>query len=73
MMIRAEHDKKFKYMKRNPFVHTDDVAEAHIHLFEHPGAQGRYICSAVEPTVEDMLELLSSRYPDEFHEQHNLE
>lgn len=51
-------------MKRTPFVHTDDVAEAHIHIFGHPGAKGRYICSAVETPVEELMEFLSSRYPE---------
>lgn len=46
-----------------PFVHTDDVAEAHIFVFEHPDAKGRYICSALEIEVEKLYEFLSTRYP----------
>ncbi|PIN11798.1 Dihydrokaempferol 4-reductase [Handroanthus impetiginosus] len=46
-----------------PFVHTDDVASAHIFLFEYPKAKGRYICSAVEVTFDKLIKFLSQRYP----------
>lgn len=45
------------------FVHNDDLARAHIFLFEHPEAKGRYICSNVDVTVEELVEFLHSRYP----------
>lgn len=44
----------------------DDVARAFVHLFELPEAEGRYICSAVEVTIEELSEFLSKRYP-QFH------
>lgn len=47
-----------------PFVHTDDVTRAHIFLFEHPGAKGRYMCSALEINIYDLAKFLSTRYPE---------
>ncbi|XP_055807204.1 vestitone reductase-like isoform X2 [Solanum dulcamara] len=53
-----------------PFVHVDDVIDAHIFLLENPNAKGRYICSAVEITRVKLAEFLSTRYP-EFQNQIN--
>ncbi|KAJ9188447.1 hypothetical protein P3X46_003806 [Hevea brasiliensis] len=41
-------------------VHTDDVARAHIHLFEYPDAKERYICSSHTITIEEMSIFLPS-------------
>ncbi|KAG8363389.1 hypothetical protein BUALT_Bualt19G0017300 [Buddleja alternifolia] len=54
----------YNYMSFTELVHVDDVASAHIFLLEHPEAEGRYICSAVETTPEKLSEFLSSRYPE---------
>lgn len=51
-----------------PFVHVDDVTNAHIFLLDNPNAKGRYICSAVEITREKLAEFLTTRYP-EFQKQ----
>ncbi|KAK4414689.1 Vestitone reductase [Sesamum alatum] len=58
------NEKQIRYCETTPFVHTDDVASAHIFLFEYPEAKGRYICSAVEITVDKLHEFLSTRYPE---------
>ncbi|XP_057787569.1 vestitone reductase-like isoform X2 [Salvia miltiorrhiza] len=55
------NEKQIKYGRITPMVHTDDVAMAHIHLFEHPQAQGRYLCSAVEVKYEYLCEFLRTR------------
>ncbi|KAK6119389.1 hypothetical protein DH2020_046867 [Rehmannia glutinosa] len=55
---------QIKYHERTPFVHIDDVASAHIFLFEYPEAKGRYICSAVETTTDNLCEFVSKRYPE---------
>ncbi|KAL1534030.1 (3R)-2'-hydroxyisoflavanone reductase [Salvia divinorum] len=57
------NENQFKYNKITSMVHTDDVARAHIHLFEHPGAKGRYLCSSVEVKYEYLCEFLGTRYP----------
>ncbi|GFQ06605.1 vestitone reductase [Phtheirospermum japonicum] len=45
-------------------VHVDDVARAHIHVFEYEGAKGRYICSALDTTIDELCEFISARYPE---------
>lgn len=47
-------------------VHTDDLARAHIFLMQYPEAKGRYICSAIDITRENLAEFLSARYKPEF-------
>ncbi|KAL3649466.1 hypothetical protein CASFOL_005869 [Castilleja foliolosa] len=54
----------YKHLMDTSLVHVDDVARAHIHLFEYPEAKGRYLCSAVEFTIEKLFELISARYPE---------
>lgn len=48
---------------KTSLVHVDDVARAFVHLFELPEAEGRYICSALDVTIEELSEFLSKRYP----------
>ncbi|KAK4414688.1 Vestitone reductase [Sesamum alatum] len=57
-------ENQVQYFKSNPFVHIDDVASAHIFLFEYPEAKGRYICCAVEITMDKLYEFLCARYPE---------
>ncbi|KAK1394036.1 Vestitone reductase [Heracleum sosnowskyi] len=45
-------------------VHVDDVASAHIFLFEYLNARGRYICSAVDITVHELQIFIKERYPE---------
>ncbi|KAL8091845.1 vestitone reductase-like isoform X2 [Apium graveolens] len=52
----------FEFPACIPFVHTDDVASAHIFLLENPSARGRYICSAVDVTLDELNRFLSERY-----------
>ncbi|CAK9186522.1 unnamed protein product [Ilex paraguariensis] len=54
----------YSMLIKAPMVHVEDVASAHIFLLEYPKAKGRYICSAVEITMDKMVEFLSSRYPE---------
>ncbi|KAM0072448.1 putative (3R)-2'-hydroxyisoflavanone reductase [Helianthus debilis subsp. tardiflorus] len=54
----------YAMLRRAPYVHVDDVASAHIHLFEHPNAKGRYICSKTEVPIEEVYKLLSTKYPE---------
>ncbi|KAK4414687.1 Vestitone reductase [Sesamum alatum] len=62
MMIRNEN--QIQCLPNMPFVHVDDVAGAHIFLYEYPEAEGRYICCAVEITMNKLHEFLSTRYPE---------
>ncbi|XP_048437611.1 vestitone reductase [Pyrus x bretschneideri] len=47
-----------------PMAHVDDVARAHIFLFEHHNAKGRYNCSSHVITLVQMAEFLSAKYPE---------
>ncbi|KAH6779441.1 hypothetical protein C2S52_010678 [Perilla frutescens var. hirtella] len=60
------NEKQIKYQEITPFVHTDDVASAHIFLFEYPQAKGRYLCSAVEIKYDDLCEFICNRYSHQF-------
>ncbi|PHT49064.1 hypothetical protein CQW23_13272 [Capsicum baccatum] len=63
-MIYGNQENCMKYPSLTPFVHVDDVASAHIFLLENSKAQGRYICSAVEVTPDELFKFLSARYPE---------
>lgn len=54
----------FAFSASTPFVHIDDIATAHIYLFEYPNARGRYICSAADITLDEFPKFLSQRYPE---------
>ncbi|PWA66640.1 vestitone reductase [Artemisia annua] len=60
-MIFGETD-KYEMLIKTDYVHVDDVARAHIHLLEYPSAKGRYICSGIAATFEELHNLLSLRY-----------
>ncbi|KAL0425855.1 UNVERIFIED_CONTAM: Dihydroflavonol 4-reductase [Sesamum radiatum] len=64
LSTRAGDKGHYQHLKDSSLVHVDDVARAHIHLLEHPEAKGRYICSAVEFTIEELCEFISPRYPE---------
>ncbi|XP_030518886.2 vestitone reductase-like [Rhodamnia argentea] len=58
------NENEYSFLRRVSLVHVDDVVRAHIFLFEHPDAKGRYICSAATMTIEEMSKFLSERYPE---------
>ncbi|PSS26360.1 Vestitone reductase [Actinidia chinensis var. chinensis] len=62
-MILGEED-QYKHLSKTSMVHVDDVAIAHIFLLEHPDLKGRYICSPLEVTIDQISEFLSAKYPE---------
>ncbi|XP_057499097.1 vestitone reductase-like [Actinidia eriantha] len=62
MILRKEE--MYKFLMNSSLVHIDDVVSAHIFLFEHPNAEGRYICSSNEITMHRMSEFLAAKYPE---------
>ncbi|KAF9617848.1 hypothetical protein IFM89_039030 [Coptis chinensis] len=54
----------YKYLTRAQFVHIDDVVSGHLYLFESPNAKGRYICSSVNTTFDQLVKFHSDRYPE---------
>ncbi|KAL1815783.1 hypothetical protein ACET3Z_018357 [Daucus carota] len=53
-----------KKLHNSSAVHVDDVCNAHIYLFEHPLAKGRYICSTHIFDIFEIGRSLSHKYPD---------
>jgi len=49
---------------RYHMVHVDDLARAHIFLLEHPNPKGRYNCSPFIVPIEDIAEIISTKYPE---------
>lgn len=45
-------------------MHLDDLCNAHIYLYEHPDAKGRYICSSHAATIVEVAKLLRGKYPE---------
>ncbi|KAJ3708447.1 hypothetical protein LUZ61_012152 [Rhynchospora tenuis] len=45
-------------------VHVEDICRAHIFLFETSEAAGRYLCSVGSCTIPQIVDLLSSEFPN---------
>ncbi|OMO56316.1 NAD-dependent epimerase/dehydratase [Corchorus olitorius] len=58
------HKVLISYLVNASMVHVDDLSRAHIFLLEHPSAKGRYICSSHTITLEKILQILSTKYPE---------
>ncbi|KAG5051930.1 hypothetical protein JHK87_004128 [Glycine soja] len=54
----------YSIIKQAQFVHIEDICLAHIFLFEQPKAEGRYICSACDVTIHDIVKLINEKYPE---------
>ncbi|KAJ0985888.1 hypothetical protein J5N97_004244 [Dioscorea zingiberensis] len=54
----------YSILKQVQLVHLDDLCEAHIFLFEHPKANGRYICSSDDATIFDLAKMIKKRFPE---------
>ncbi|CAN1283894.1 Bifunctional dihydroflavonol 4-reductase/flavanone 4-reductase [Linum perenne] len=54
----------YKIMEQGHFVHLDDLCNAHIFLFEHPDAKGRYICNIDDINIYELAEFLTHKYPE---------
>lgn len=63
LMYAGEED-QYKNLPKTSMIHVDDVASAHIFLLEHTNLTGRYICSPLEVTIDQISEFLSTKYPE---------
>lgn len=61
-LLKGE-SKTFGMYGRMGYVHIDDVASAHILVYENASAKGRFICSAIVLEIMDLAERLAVRYP----------
>ncbi|CAI0436095.1 unnamed protein product [Linum tenue] len=53
----------YSIIEQGHFVHLDDLCMSHIFLFEHPNAEGRYICNSDDINIYELAELLEEKYP----------
>nr|GLL26299.1 dihydroflavonol 4-reductase-like [Ipomoea trifida] len=51
-------------IKQGKFVHLDDLCEAQIFLYQHPKAQGRFICSSHHATIHDVANMIRHNWPE---------
>nr|ABY25281.1 dihydroflavonol 4-reductase A [Convolvulus arvensis] len=51
-------------IKQGHFVHLDDLCQAHIFLYEHPKAEGRYLCSSHDTTIQDLAKMIRQNWPE---------
>ncbi|XP_019250061.1 PREDICTED: tetraketide alpha-pyrone reductase 1 [Nicotiana attenuata] len=61
-LLKGKTD-KFDWHGRMGYVHIDDVAISHILVYEHPDAHGRYLCSSKVLDNNQLVSILSERYP----------
>lgn len=54
----------YSIIKQGQYVHLDDLCKAHIFLYEHPKAEGRYICSSDDATIYDLVKLIGEKWPE---------
>lgn len=64
LSVITRNEALYPMVTRARAVHLDDLCNAHIYLFEHPEAEGRYICSSHCFTILDLAKSLSQRYPE---------
>uniref|UniRef100_A0A803MUN6 Flavanone 4-reductase n=1 Tax=Chenopodium quinoa TaxID=63459 RepID=A0A803MUN6_CHEQI len=60
----TRNEAHYSIIKQGQFVHLDDLCMAHIYLYEHPKAEGRYIASACDATIYDIGKMLREEYPE---------
>ncbi|XBI18251.1 dihydroflavonol 4-reductase [Aegilops tauschii subsp. strangulata] len=54
----------YSILKQVQLVHLDDLCDAMTFLFEHPEANGRYICSSHDATIHGLARMLRDRFPE---------
>ncbi|KAI9082418.1 hypothetical protein K1719_035561 [Acacia pycnantha] len=54
----------YSNLKKGHYVHLNDLCMCHIFLFEHPKAEGRYICCSHKATIHEIANLLHRKYPE---------
>lgn len=54
----------YSIIKQGQYVHLDDLCESHIFLYEHPKAEGRYICSSHDAVFYDLVTMIAKNWPE---------
>ncbi|KAK9033907.1 hypothetical protein V6N11_050088 [Hibiscus sabdariffa] len=61
--VRTGETEQFERHGRMGYVHIDDVALCHILVYEQDAANGRHLCSSTVTDNNDLVSMLSARYP----------
>ncbi|KAA8537594.1 hypothetical protein F0562_027202 [Nyssa sinensis] len=64
LALITRNEALYPMLIRSCAVHLDDLCNAHIYLFEHSQAKGRYVCSSHCFTIFGLSESLSQKYPE---------
>nr|UZS59160.1 dihydroflavonol 4-reductase [Zanthoxylum bungeanum] len=64
LSLITRNEAHYGIIRQGQFVHLDDLCNAHIFLFEHPEAKGRYICSSHPVTILELAKILMEKYPE---------
>lgn len=63
MQCITGNEAHYSILKQVQLVHLDDLCDTHVFLYEHPDANGRYICSSHDATIYDLAKMFRARYP----------
>uniref|UniRef100_A0A5B7AFJ3 Dihydroflavonol 4-reductase n=1 Tax=Davidia involucrata TaxID=16924 RepID=A0A5B7AFJ3_DAVIN len=58
------NESHYSIIKQGQFAHLDDLCQAHIFLYEHPKAEGRYICSSHDATIYDLAKMIREKWTE---------
>nr|BBA68556.1 dihydroflavonol 4-reductase [Nemophila menziesii] len=64
LSLLTGNEAHYAIIKQGQFVHLDDLCKAHIFLYEHPKAEGRFICSSHETTLYDLSKMIKNKWPE---------
>lgn len=64
LALITENEAHYSILKQVQLVHLDDLCDSMTYLFEHPDANGRYICSSHDTTIHGIARLLKERFPE---------
>ncbi|EOA14701.1 hypothetical protein CARUB_v10027976mg, partial [Capsella rubella] len=60
----TRNEAHYSIIRQGQYVHLDDLCNAHIFLYEHNAAKGRYICSSHDATILTISKFLRQKYPE---------
>ncbi|PHT54849.1 Dihydroflavonol-4-reductase [Capsicum baccatum] len=60
----AGNEAHYCIIKQGQYVHLDDLCEAHIFLYEHFKAEGRFICSSHHAIIYDVAKMVRQKWPE---------
>ncbi|ERN12858.1 hypothetical protein AMTR_s00050p00036010 [Amborella trichopoda] len=64
LALITRNEAHYSILLQHGLVHTDDLCNAHIFLYEHHATKGRYICSSQDKTILQLAKMMRERYPE---------